>query len=400
MRVGRFDSLPADIEIDLTNIIINEVNLLRELEVLKGDLESRYDFTVYSAFRTIDRFNEGFLTIDNLKVFFRSNYQYFTDREILSVIRRIDTDGDARISYTEFSDYLRCQLPQNRFVEAENDLKYRSMSALKNSRLNVSGANASPLRRSSPPRALSSMRPTRSTHFNYNVTPEKKFSPYESRLGMSGFKTAEKSPTSSFVGSPNRSAYKSPQKQEVETETVLALREQISLERELENAKQNLAKQPDFNLFDAFRVFDTPSMGYVTLSELKLKLADIGVFATYDEIDLFFKRYNKGRDGRLRYSEFCDSVVPVDSYYASMLNRRGASSLRSSMYPRDECFSYSTRLDYKELWRTHLRVETSAEHLRQKLQHNPFFSTYDAFKTCDINEDGVVTQHELRRLME
>jgi Ca2+-binding EF-hand superfamily protein len=70
------------------------------------------------------------------------------------------------------------------------------------------------------------------------------------------------------------------------------------------------------------------------------------------------------------------------------------------VYPRDEVFSLTTRLDFKELWRTHLRVEASAEHLRQKLQHKPLFNVYDAFKTCDINEDGIVTDHEIKRLME
>ena len=62
-----------------------------------------------------------------------------------------------------------------------------------------------------------------------------------------------------------------------------------------------------------------------------------------------------------------------------------------SSYYRDECFSTPTRLDLKEVWRTHLRVEASAEHLRQRLHNRPMFNVYEAFKTCDINEDGIVT---------
>ena len=42
----------------------------------------------------------------------------------------------------------------------------------------------------------------------------------------------------------------------IEDETVRALREYIELENKLENAKINLALRYDFNLFDAFRVFD------------------------------------------------------------------------------------------------------------------------------------------------
>ena len=68
----------------------------------------RYDYSVYAAFRTIDRFNEGYLNVENIKSFFRQHYVYLTDREALNIIRRIDTDGDAKISFTEFSDYMRC----------------------------------------------------------------------------------------------------------------------------------------------------------------------------------------------------------------------------------------------------------------------------------------------------
>jgi Ca2+-binding EF-hand superfamily protein len=106
-RVGRFDYLSADTEINLVRIIVDEVSFFRRLDILKGDLETRYDYSVYAAFRTIDRYNEGYVSLDNLKYFFRAHHYYYTERELLSIIRRIDTDGDAKISYTEFSDYLK-----------------------------------------------------------------------------------------------------------------------------------------------------------------------------------------------------------------------------------------------------------------------------------------------------
>jgi Ca2+-binding EF-hand superfamily protein len=80
---------------------------MRRLETLKGDLEVRYDYSVYAAFRLVDRYNDGYITLDNLKSFFRAHYLYCTDRELLSVIRRMDTDGDAKVGYSEFSDYMR-----------------------------------------------------------------------------------------------------------------------------------------------------------------------------------------------------------------------------------------------------------------------------------------------------
>jgi hypothetical protein len=73
-RVSRFDSLPYTMEREMNDLIFNEISLLRRLESLKGDLQYRFDYSVYAAFRTIDRFNDGFIKIDSLKAFFRSNY--------------------------------------------------------------------------------------------------------------------------------------------------------------------------------------------------------------------------------------------------------------------------------------------------------------------------------------
>ena len=34
------------------------------------------------------------------------------------------------------------------------------------------------------------------------------------------------------------------------------------------------------------------------------------------------KRYDKDEDGKLKYSEFCDSFLPTDSFHASLLAKK------------------------------------------------------------------------------
>jgi len=105
-RVARYESLPYQMESAVINLIFQEVRLFRRLISLKQDLAYSYDFSTYGAFRTIDRFNEGMINIENLKHFYRSNSKYLSDKEALAIIRRVDTDGDAQISYQEFSDFF------------------------------------------------------------------------------------------------------------------------------------------------------------------------------------------------------------------------------------------------------------------------------------------------------
>ena len=215
----------------------------------------------------------------------------------------------------------------------------------------------------------------------------------ESRLEYSGARTAERSSS----GSP----YKSAVTQNIEDETVRALKEYIDLEGKLERAKTNLALRYDFNLFDAFRIFDSYSSGYFVLSDFRLALQDLGIFATYEELSLFFTRYDTDKDGRIRFSEFAEAFLPRDSLSASRLNGRGSNHVRPPFYPsRDSCFGAPTSFEFKDLLRTHFRVELAAEDLRQRLRRVPLFSGYEAYKTCDIYNDGVVTKNEIKRLFD
>jgi Ca2+-binding EF-hand superfamily protein len=52
------------------------------------------------------------------------------------------------------------------------------------------------------------------------------------------------------------------------------------------------------------------------------------------------------------------------------------------------------------MWRTHFKVETASEILRQRLQSRPMFNVYEAFNSLDINQDGRITIDEMKRMIE
>ena len=54
----------------------------------------------------------------------------------------------------------------------------------------------------------------------------------------------------------------------------------IFKEKELEKAKIELVIRPDFNLTDAFRIFDINKKGSINIAEVKDGLAAIGVYPT------------------------------------------------------------------------------------------------------------------------
>ena len=52
------------------------------------------------------------------------------------------------------------------------------------------------------------------------------------------------------------------------------------------------------------------------------------------------------------------------------------------------------------MWRTHIRVENSAELMRQRLAARPGFNAYEAFNSLDINGSGSISASELQRMIE
>jgi Ca2+-binding EF-hand superfamily protein len=106
-RVGRYDNLPRGVERELANLLELELSQQRKKDVLRLELEARYDYSTYSAFKGVDKYNDGHITTFNLGLFLRNNGHFAQERELLAIIRRIDTDGDAKISYSEFCDFIR-----------------------------------------------------------------------------------------------------------------------------------------------------------------------------------------------------------------------------------------------------------------------------------------------------
>ena len=110
-HVSRYESLPYDIERSILAIIEEEIDLMRRLDTLKSALNVRYDYSSISAFRSVDKYNSGRIDTFTLGNFLRTQGHYATETELLAIIRRIDTDGDAKLDYNEFAEFVRSAYP-------------------------------------------------------------------------------------------------------------------------------------------------------------------------------------------------------------------------------------------------------------------------------------------------
>jgi len=218
------------------------------------------------------------------------------DAQLKALMRRMDRDGDGKITYSEYldafysadSEYIqeeyenyrsRSRYTSPKRVKTEKDDEY--MGYLR--KAYTSPKRSSSLRKSadnfySPAKKLSF-----EEDFGYK-TPTKKSSPIMTEEDMYG----------SRVMSASK---KSPLKPKDEQEFVRVLKEIIEYNRTLESIKNDLALRKDFNLFNAFNVFDIDRKGYINSKQLERGLNRYGIYPTKDELYLLMKRFDPDYDG-------------------------------------------------------------------------------------------------------
>lgn len=169
---------------------------------------------------------------------------------------------------------------------------------------------------------------------------------------------------------------------DLELAIVPVLRAQLELEKRLERIKVDLALRTDFNLIDTFRLFDVQGKGWITPEEVANGLFDyFSMTIQPRDLLLYMNRYDKDRDGRLKYSEFCDSFLPIDPFHAKLLAKKAPLSVKDAQQMRKDLLFYpETRELLISCWRMHFDHELEAERLRVLFtKNNPNFDHYQCF---------------------
>ena len=187
---------------------------------------------------------------------------------------------------------------------------------------------------------------------------------------------------------------------EEEKTVVTYLKDMMALETAVESDKSNLALKPDFNLIDAFRIFDVEASGMIEVQDLKITLQSLGLFVEDDQLNLLYEKYNVKLDGKLTYSEFCQMFSPKHPEYSAILNSRTSYYVHKPHFRREEYFHPETRKAFVEVFKSLFLAEETAQRERNSVKERPKFNVQDAFLACDIDGNGFIDPHELKVLFE
>lgn len=180
---------------------------------------------------------------------------------------------------------------------------------------------------------------------------------------------------------------------------VESLRELVSLDKELERAKQTLALKTDFTLHDGFKVFDSRDRDEADIDDIIEAFRLFRIFPTTEEARLFLARYDTNKNNALTFDEFCEAFVPIHQGTSDILKSR-SDEFPNGYYSRRDEFSATTIDAIARVLKLHIDVEVNAEILRQRHEESPYFRYDSAFATLNKWGDDYLTGKEFKEMFQ
>lgn len=130
----------------------------------------------------------------------------------------------------------------------------------------------------------------------------------------------------------------------------------MEIESEIENKREMLAMEPQFNIYEAFRYFDKACKGYVYVKDLLRGMRGVGVQnITKKSLQLVLKRYDSDNDGAIKFSEFTNAIIPLKDQLAQQMLKRKPESL--TLEVQEYMFSYKVKQALTQFLDAMLKVE-------------------------------------------
>ena len=366
--------LPYSIEYSITRIFEKELNLIRTIDSLMSAIKMRRDFSVFDLYRTL-KGKEDYVSGQVLMLFFQRNHIKAGVEDIKRIIKKLDID-------------------RNGIVTAEDLETVFGSDSNNNHQLTDNLSTIKDLSKLSTPKHFFSTTSTPVNLLNQNSQSKQKREKVSDSLFIRD--GPEKTPQlqirpSSINMFSNQTSYSksnpyiniSNSSKRINEEVVIQFLKLImDIELKIEKLKIDLAKRVDFNIGDAFQVFENTHHNFITQSDLQKGLNALDIYPNYYEIILLMKKYSLSNDDSLTYSDLFDMLTPFCREYRSMIEERQSTNTFTH-YNKGEIFLNTTKGCLVNLLKFIIETENVIERERERLNKIYTLNIRDVFNTID-----------------
>eukprot|EP00331_Platyophrya_macrostoma_P011184 CAMPEP_0176412876 /NCGR_PEP_ID=MMETSP0127-20121128/4383_1 /TAXON_ID=938130 /ORGANISM="Platyophrya macrostoma, Strain WH" /LENGTH=561 /DNA_ID=CAMNT_0017792587 /DNA_START=46 /DNA_END=1731 /DNA_ORIENTATION=+ len=393
------ERLPYDIEYALTRLLEEELNAIQRTESLKGGIHASADYTAGRVFNTIDYDAKNYLIFEDFADFSDDIGRGLSEKQIDALIRRLDSNQDGRITYSEFIAALSYPKTESVTLSSPRHSHSRLSPRHSHSRLSPrhSRQRSSEIRETEVAPLKTGLKDLDYSRYLSESRSRRSASP---RRRTNDIYETPKSPRRSVERLADTSVHshrkRSPLRNYEEEELARSFKDMIISSRHLESCKNELVLRFDFNLFDAYRYFDVYGTGaYISSKQFEEGLAELKIFPTKDQISLFFKHFDSDYDGFLRFTDFSNLITPKSDEYARILDTRKPRYVDDS----EPIFTRETERLFAKVLSLALENEVQAEAVRQRLSRLPLFNLSDAFRAVDKYDQGYILIDDLKEIL-
>ena len=168
----------------------------------------------------------------------------------------------------------------------------------------------------------------------------------------------------------------------------------IEVEKILEIEKIELYSKSDFNIDDALNIFRKSNPDYISASELKNGLYNLGIIANNDEVELLIKKYSTNNEFIIDNSDFFDMLVPFDMNYREIVEKRKPLPYLKN---KEIIFSDLTRQSLVDFFKKIISCEITLEKKRQYLRKNVNINFNNFFNMIDNENKGFISINDFFR---
>lgn len=415
------DKIPFNVEYSFRKVIEKEIDLVKKLTVLIGDVKYRYDFNLHDIFHLLKSWNT--ITSESIKRFLCHHNVSHLESDIRAIMKRLDINRDNRVDLIEFSSFFGCPMctcgqcscccctccqHSSNLCPSNHNSPLRQSQTIeratltekedKVTRMGFSNTNAFKAT------FFQTATPERNTRDNINQSYEiKKVSPNlelrlspERRFSPKRTINNPNSPRNSPLRNSNNNMFSFQQRNYEEEQFVDYLRTVMNEESKVERMKIDLALRSDFNVEDAYRLFELNGRDYLTEDDLKYGLSLLDIFSTDQDTKILMKRFDLQGKGVMNYADFFDMIIPYEKEYRSMAEKRSPNSCCSCK--SIDAFSFCTRTYLQSLLRNIISMENKLNTLKSGLT-SLRCKLKGIFPSIDLIDRGYFTEVDLERYL-